>query len=111
MQAEKAIEVEHCFAGNIDARPHGVILRLAVRHYNVQSIGRPALKNYDQAFSPRSCLGRTHGGASQKAWHGRGADDCERAVTKKNSTSDGHAQLLTTFSETPAIPAINPRSH
>ncbi len=50
MQAEEAVEIEHGLARNIDAGPHGVVLRLAVRNHDVQAVGRAALKNYDQTL-------------------------------------------------------------
>ena len=45
MQAEEPVEVDHRLARNVDAGPHGVILRLGVRNNDIQAIGRTALKN------------------------------------------------------------------
>jgi hypothetical protein len=90
MQAEEAIEIEHSLARNIDAGPHGVVLRLGVRYHDIQPIGRTPLKNHDQAPGARPRRSRAHRGASQKAWHGGGTDHGECAVTKKDATCDGH---------------------
>src|SRR5580658_41083 len=90
MQPEKSIQIEHRLARNINARPHRVILRLAIRHANIQTISRPARKDHDQAFSAHTRFNRAHGSASQKARHGHSTDHGESAVTKKNPTSNGH---------------------
>src|SRR5580700_853699 len=90
MQPEKSIKIEHSLARNIDARPHGVILRFAIRHHNIQTISRAALEDNDQPLGACTRLGRTHGSASQKARHRRRANHGKRAVAKKNSTSNGH---------------------
>jgi hypothetical protein len=50
MQAEEAVEIEHRLARNVDGGPHGVILRLGVRDDDVQSVGRAALEDDDQAL-------------------------------------------------------------
>src|ERR1022692_837731 len=89
MQAEEAIEIEHSLAWNIDAGPHGVILRLAVRHNNVQTIGRAPLKNHYPAFGARARLSRAPCGAREKAGHRRRSDNGQSAVTKKDATRDG----------------------
>ena len=47
MQAEEAIEIDDRLSGNVDAGPHRVILRLGMRHDNVQAVGCAALKDYD----------------------------------------------------------------
>src|SRR5208337_1833884 len=90
MQPKETIEVEHRFARNVDAGPHGVVLGLGVRDHDIQTIGCAALKDHDKALVTRARLNRAHGCASQKAWHRSSADDCEGAVAKENATSDGH---------------------
>src|SRR5579862_5229706 len=88
MKAEEAVEVENVFARNADAGPHRVILRLGVRHDDVKPIGGAALKNHDQPFGACARRRRTEGGASQKSGYRCRSDDGERAVTKKDATSD-----------------------
>ena len=90
MQPEESIQIKHGLAWNIYARPHRVILRLTVRHHNVQPVGRPALKNHDQPLGAGTRLSRAHGCTSEKAGYRRRADDGERTVAKKNPTSNGH---------------------
>ena len=50
MQPKETVQIEHRFLRNIDRWPHRVVRRLAVRHNNVQTIGRAALKDHDQPF-------------------------------------------------------------
>src|SRR5712691_4332229 len=133
MQAEESIEIKHIFARNIDAGPHGVILRLRMRHHNVQSVSRAALEDDDQAFVARARLRHAPCGTSKKARHRRRTDDGQRAVAQKDATSKCHnfpwrRSLLRLaqsqkrrsklrlyvgfiFSGTPANPAATPRSY
>src|SRR5277367_295150 len=97
MQAEEAIQIDDRLTRNIDARPHRVILRLGVGHHNVQAVGRSPLENHDQALGARPGLRSAPRGASQKAWHGRRADNGECAIAKKYATSDGHKKSLFAF--------------
>src|SRR5712691_1341664 len=90
MQAEESIEIKHIFARNIDAGPHGVILRLRMRHHNVQSVSRAALEDDDQAFVARARLRHAPCGTSKKARHRRRTDDGEGAVAQKDATSKCH---------------------
>ncbi len=90
MQPEESIEIKHSLARNIDAGPHRAILRFTVRHHNVQPVRRPALKNHDQPPGARTRLTRAHGRASQKARHRSRAHHGQRAIAKKNATSNGH---------------------
>jgi hypothetical protein len=68
----------------------------------IQSVGRSALKNHNQALGTSASLGRSKGRASQEAWQRSSADYGEGTVTKKNSTSDGH-EVSPKFSGLPAI--------
>src|SRR6266700_3583805 len=90
MQPEESIEVEHRLARDIDAGPHGIILRLGIRDDDVEPIRGTALKNYDQPLTAPSSLDGTVRSAGQKARHGGSADDGERAVAQKDATRDGH---------------------
>ena len=85
MQSEESVEIDHRAARNIDGRPHGVIGRLAMRHDDIQSVGRAALEDHDQALVSRAGFDSRKSGARQKRRDRRGADNCERAVAKKNS--------------------------
>ena len=89
MQSKEAVEIDHRLARNVDAGPHRVILRLGVRHDDVQSIGRTALEDHDQALGAARRFDSAESSARQKARHGRRADDGKRAVAKKYATSDG----------------------
>src|SRR5207248_9879064 len=92
MQSEEAVQIEHRLAGNINAGPHRVILRLAVRHNNVQSIRGASLEDNDQAFGAPGSFDRAICRAGQKTWNGCGADNGKCAVAKENSTRDGHGK-------------------
>jgi hypothetical protein len=94
MQSEETIKIKHRFARNIDARPHRVILRLPVRHNDIQTVSGATLKNHHQALRARAWFSRAPCGARQKAWHSRRSDYGERAITKKNPTCDGHKMQL-----------------
>ena len=94
MQAEEAIEIDYGLARNVDAGPHRVILRLGVRHHDIQTVGGAALKDHDQPLGARARLSRAHSGASEKTRHRGRADDGKRAVAKKYATSDGHKKAL-----------------
>ena len=74
MQSEEAVEVDHRLARNIDAGPHGVVLRLGVGNYDVQSVGGTALKDHDQAFGASAILDGAESCAREKARHRRRAD-------------------------------------
>src|ERR1700689_513862 len=90
MQPEEAVEIEHRFAWNIDARPHRVILRLGIRHHDVETVRRAPLKNDHQALIARPRLSRAPRGTREKAGYRRRAHNGERAVPKKNPTCDRH---------------------
>jgi hypothetical protein len=94
VEAEESIEIEHGSARNVDAGPHCVILRLPVRHDDVQTVGCSTLEDYNQALDAYARLSHTHGGAGEKARHCGRPHDGECAVTKKHPTSDGHKKLL-----------------
>src|SRR5580765_3928327 len=87
VQAEKAIEIEDRFPGNVDAGPHGVVLRLAVRDDDVESVGRTALEDHHQAPGASGVLGGTEGGAGQEARDRGRADYGESAVAKEDAAS------------------------
>src|ERR1700688_1772161 len=94
MQAKESIKIKHVSTRNADAGPHGVILRLGMRHHNIQAVSRAPLENHDQPLVARGSLRRAPCSPSEKAWHRRGADHGERAVAKKNSTSNGHKVVV-----------------
>src|SRR5271169_1186596 len=90
MQSKESVKIEHRLARNVDARTHRVILRLAIRHHNIQTVGRPALEDDDQALGARTWFSRAHSGASKKTRHSRRPNDSQRTVAKKNPTCNGH---------------------
>ena len=94
MQSEKAVEIENRFPGNVDAGTHGVILSLAVWDDDVESIGRPALEDHNQALGAGGVLGGSESGSGQETWHRGRADHGESAVAEENATSDGHNVTL-----------------
>jgi hypothetical protein len=61
-----------------------------MRHHDIQTVGRAALKDYNQAPGAGTRLNRAPGGASEKTRNRGRADDGECAVAKKDATSDGH---------------------
>src|SRR5260370_20615417 len=98
MQSEKAVEVERGFLRNIDGRSHGVVTRLAVGHNNVEAVGRPALKDYDESLGTDSGVGRAKGRAGQETRQ-RGRADCsQRAIAKENASCDGHKTSFSVLS-------------
>ena len=90
MQSKAAVEVEHRLARDIDAGPHGVVLRLRVRHNNVQPIGGATLKNDDQTPVARARIDRAKSRAREEARYGCRTDDGQCAVAKEDATCDGH---------------------
>ena len=93
MQSEEAIEIDHGLSWNVDAGPHRIVLRLAVRNNNVEPVGRAALEDDDETLVTRA-LDRSERGARKKAGHGSRPDDGERAVAKKDATRDRHWEQL-----------------
>jgi hypothetical protein len=61
-----------------------------MRHNNIQTIGRAALKNHHQPLAARPRIGNSPCGARQEARQRSRANGRERSVTKKNATSDLH---------------------
>src|SRR3979411_2526268 len=98
MQAEESVEIENCFAWDVDAGTHGVVLRLAMRDHDIQAIRRAALKDYDQALGARAGLDCSQCGASQKAWDRGCPDDGESAIAQEYAARDGHEKKLLAFS-------------
>jgi hypothetical protein len=95
MQPEESVQINYRLARNVDAGPHGVVLLLAMGDHNVQPIRRAALEDDDQSFGAGTgCLSRAEGRARKKAGHRRCADHGQRAVAKKNATSNGHKEQL-----------------
>src|ERR1700722_15523331 len=90
MQSKKSIEIQHCLPRNVNTWPQGIVLGLGVRHYDVQSVGRAALKNDYQAFSADSGLSSPESRARQKTWYRRRADNGKRAIAKKNTARNRH---------------------
>jgi hypothetical protein len=90
VQSEKAVEVEHRFLRNIDGWPHSVVAGLAVGHNDVEAVSRAALEDHDQALGANAGIGRAQGRAREKARQRGRADYSQRAVAKKNASSDGH---------------------
>src|SRR5579863_4547230 len=90
MQPEESVEIENGTARNVDAGPQRVILRFTVRHYDVETVSRTPLKNHYQALVACARVRGSPCGASKEAGHSGRADDRERAITKKDSTCDGH---------------------
>src|SRR5215467_771473 len=93
MQAEESVEIDHILARNIDARPHGVILFLAVRDDDVESVGCAALEDDDQAFWGCSVFDGSKRGTPEEAWYGGGTDHSESAVAEEYATG-WHESLL-----------------
>ncbi len=94
MQPEEAVQVNHRIARNIDGWPHGIVGGLAVGNHNIQSVCRASLEDDNQPFFANSGIDRRESSARQKRWDGGRSHDRQRTVTQKDSTSDGHKQLL-----------------
>src|SRR5712692_4011387 len=90
MQAEKAIEINHHIARDVDGGPHGVIRLLTVRYDNVETIRRSALEDDHQAFVPCSGFHRAVSGPREEAGDGRRADHGQSAVSQEYPTGDRH---------------------
>ena len=67
MQAEEAVQIKHRAARNIDGRPHGVIGLLAVRHHDIQTVGRASLEDDHQPLVARARSDGRKGRAREKA--------------------------------------------
>src|ERR1700733_8020090 len=94
MQPKKTVEIDYRPARNVDAGPHRIVLRLGVRHHDVETIGCATLENYNQPLGASRRLGRPPCGTSQKAGHRRRSNDHETAVAKKDSTCNRHKSFL-----------------
>src|SRR5258708_15621490 len=94
MQYEKAVKIDDCLAWNVDAGPHGIVLRLGVRHHYIQAVGGTALKDDDQPLFADVCGARAKCDTCQKARYRRRANHSHGAVAKKNSACDGHETNL-----------------
>src|SRR5215469_15591665 len=92
MQAEEAVEVEDVLARDVDAGPHRVVRALAVRHDDVEAVGRTTLKDDDQPLGTRAGFDCSEGGARQESRDGGCADDGQSAIAKKYAASDGHGE-------------------
>jgi hypothetical protein len=62
MEAEEAIEVENLVLGNGDAGAHGVVVLLAIRDNDVETVGGATLKD-DHEAATRCGGGLSHDGA------------------------------------------------
>jgi hypothetical protein len=93
MQSEEAVEIEDRLFGNVNTGTHGVILGLAVRDDDVESIGRTALEDHDQSLGTSGVLGGSESGASQETWDRGRTDYGESAVAEEDATS-WHKKLL-----------------
>ena len=92
MQPEEAVKIEHRLARNVDAGPHGVVLRLGMRNDDVEAIGGATLKDHDQTLRARAGFDSSEGGPGQEARNRGSTDNGESTVAKKNSTRNGHGQ-------------------
>ena len=96
MQAKKAVEIEDFAVRNIDAGPHGVVLRLGMWNDDVESVGGSTLENYNEAFGAGAAFHCTECSSSQKAGNGSSTDDCQRTVAKEYA-SGWHGSVLSQF--------------
>src|SRR5215831_10225610 len=97
MEAKESVEIDYVLAWNVNARPHRVILFLAVRDDDVESVGCAALKDNHQALGASSAFDGAERSARQEARHGRCADYGESAVAKEHATGwHGHLLLAST---------------
>src|ERR1035438_4506689 len=102
MQSEKAVKFENRLLRNIDRRTQGVVTGLAVRHNNVETVGGAPLEDDDQALRPDSRSGSAKRGAGEETRERGGADNCQRAVAEKNSSSDRHQNQPSAVSHQPS---------
>src|SRR5215469_18484463 len=98
MQSKKSVEVDHSFPGNVDAWPHRVVSRLAVRDHNVEPVGRAALKDDDQALRSRARTGRSERRSRKKTRQCCRANCGQSAIAKENATCNGHEHQPLAFS-------------
>src|SRR6185312_1799981 len=96
MQAKEAVEIDDRLGSvartwNGDARAHSVIRLLAMRHHDVQPIGRTTLKEHNKTFIARAgSRFRRINCARKKAGNNTGSNKSQRAILQKNSASYGH---------------------
>src|SRR5581483_1235830 len=94
MQPEETIEIKNRAPGNVDRGTHRVIRLFAVWDYDVQSVGRAALKDHDQTLRAGTGLGGTQCCTPKECRNARGAHQREGAVAEKNSTGDHKSSEL-----------------
>jgi hypothetical protein len=126
VQSKKSIQIEHRFSWNVNAGTHGIVLSLAVRHNDIQSIGCTTLKEDHQPLGVSARLHRAERRARKKTRQRRRAHHGKCAIAKKNATRNRHSKLpvrnqcwlarssrleaQAISSEIPATPAAIPRS-
>src|SRR6266567_2183102 len=94
MQPEESVEIHHLLLGNRNAWSHRVVILLAVRHHNVESIGRAALEDHHQPAIRRQRALRhptlCNHGAHQELRNSRCSGQRQRALVKKEAAIDLH---------------------
>jgi hypothetical protein len=93
MQTEVAVEVDRLLFGDGDRRPHAVVERVGVRDHDVQSVGRAALEENDQALLAKGGGGPGERRAREEARDDGGARDRQGSVAQEDSTCDRHHYL------------------
>src|ERR1700677_2335123 len=91
MKAEEPVEVENRILRNGDAGTHFVVVLLAVRHDNVESVGCSSLEDDHEPLAwceTGCCLGQNR--ADQKTWDGRCTGNGVRAIAQEKSTVGLH---------------------
>src|SRR5262249_20132195 len=94
MKPEEAIQIKHRRSRNIDRRTHRVVRRLAMRYYNVQSVGRAALKDDHYPFAARAQVRCAECRSREKRWNGSGTYHRQSIVADKNPACYRH-EILT----------------
>ena len=99
MQPEEAVEIDSALPLRLAGEGWRwwdaiVISLLAVRHHDVEPVGRATLEKYDQTLLARSGSFSRVNSTSKKAGHNAGADYGDCAILQEDSSSYGHLLLL-----------------
>src|SRR5262249_58229669 len=86
MKPKEAIQIKHRRSRNIDRRTHRVVRRFAMRYYNVQSVGRAALKHDHYPFAARAQVRCAESRSREKRWTATGTYHSQSTVAARNAS-------------------------
>src|ERR1700733_15021055 len=115
MESKKSIEVQNVLLLNRNRRPHRVVVLLLVRHYDVQPIDCPTLKQNHELLLARSSRGYLcQNTPRQKRWNRRGPHQCQRSTLHEATPAHHSLRRVATVNVASPVTAVGhtlPRRH